>query len=526
MTAEFVSGAEGASAPLGRASGPGGAAPISVSALVARVKEALLDQMPQRLVVIGQVSNFKRQSSGHLYFSLKDASASINAVMFAGDAAYVRFDLADGMEVVAQGRVDVWEPQGRLQLYVNRLWPNGMGDLEVAFRQLKEKLGKEGLFDPAHKKVPARFPRAIGVITSPTGAAVRDIARTLRRRWPCVAVYLLAAKVQGQGAAEEIAQAIALLDGQAGRLGIDTLILARGGGSLEDLWAFNEEVVARAIYAARTPIICGVGHETDFTIADFVADVRAATPTAAAELATPDGAEFRRHIAQLAGRLNRRLRDLLSSGRQGLLSVTRSVVFRDPGAALRSRQQQLDELSGRLRHGLVELARQGEGRLAQAKAALQERHPRRLIDQASARLGQRRRDLAWALGHRAKLAGDALARRIQGMIRVHPRNRLALSAQHLASLARQLESLSYRSVLQRGFTVTRTEGIILRSARQVPPGAWLETEFAEGKVRSTAAGSSRRKAAPEQTPSLFDDSGAAQVGKPVPPRQQEEPHGQ
>jgi len=343
-----------------------GPRPLTVTELVGRIKEALLDAFGRRVVVIGEISNFKRHSSGHLYFSLKDAGATIDAVMFRQLASGVRFEVGDGLEVVAEGRVDVYEKQGRLQLYVERLTPRGAGALELAFRQLKAKLQAEGLFDPARKKPLPPFPRAIGVITSPTGAAVRDIARTLRRRWPAARVYLVGVRVQGDQAAGEIAEAVALLDAKADELGIDTIIVGRGGGSLEDLWAFNEEAVARAIFAARTPIISGVGHETDFAISDFVADVRAATPTAAAELAAPDSAELRRHVRVLGGRLGRRAAERLAAGQAALDGILRSVVFRDPAWRVRSARQELAELAGRMQIGLdagpgVGVGRAGQG---------------------------------------------------------------------------------------------------------------------------------------------------------------------
>jgi exodeoxyribonuclease VII large subunit len=357
-----------------------GPAPLTVSELVGRIKEALLDAFGQRVIVVGEISNFKRHTSGHLYFSLKDPNATIDAVMFRPLAARVRFDVGDGLEVVAEGRVDVYEKQGRLQFYVERLTPRGAGALELAFRQLKAKLQAEGLFDPARKKPLPRFPRAVGVITSPTGAAIRDIARTLRRRWPAARVYLVGVHVQGDQAAGEIAEAVALLDAKADELGIDTLIVGRGGGSLEDLWAFNEEVVARAIFAARTPIISGVGHEVDFAISDFVADVRAATPTAAAELAVPDAAELRRHVGVLAGRLARRADERLATARAGLEAILRSVVFRDPASRIRSGRQHADELVSRMQIGLEACRRQGQTRLHDANARLIEQHPRRLLE--------------------------------------------------------------------------------------------------------------------------------------------------
>ena len=434
VTAEFVGG-------------PKGERPVTVTELVGRIKEALLDALPRRLAVVGEISNFKRHGSGHLYFSLKDSGASIDAVMFRQWAGGVRFDVADGLEVVAEGRVDVWDKAGRLQLYVERLTPKGTGALELAFRQLKERLEGEGLFDPAAKKPLVRFPRAVGVITSPTGAAVRDIARTLGRRWPAARVYLVGVRVQGESAAGEIAEAVGLLDAAAGRLGIDTIILARGGGSLEDLWAFNEEPVARAVFAAATPIVSGVGHETDFTICDFVADVRAATPTGAAAAAVPDGAELRRHCDGLAGRLHRRAKEILAVARSALAAVGRSVVFRDPASPVRSARQELDELATRMRQGLRDGHREAEGRLAQAERSLAEHHPR---------------------------------------------HRLRLVAQRVAALGRQLEAMSYRAVLKRGYSVTRLAGKgILRRAPDAAAGDRLETELADGKITSTVDAAAR-----------------------------------
>jgi len=484
VTGEFVSGPK----------------PLTVTELVGRIKEALLDAFGRPVVVVGEISNFKRHSSGHLYFSLKDAGATIDAVMFRQLASAVRFDVADGLEVVAEGRVDVYEKQGRLQFYVERLTPRGAGALELAFQQLKAKLQADGLFDPARKKPLPRFPRAIGVITSPTGAAVRDIARTLRRRWPAARVYLVGVRVQGEQAAGEIAEAVALLDARAAELEIDTIIVGRGGGSLEDLWAFNEEAVARAIFAARTPIVSGVGHEVDFSIADFVADVRAATPTAAAELAVPDAAELRRHVRVLSGRLVRRLGERLAAGAAALEGVLRSVVFRDPAWRIRSARQDLAGLVSRAQIALDKVRRVGQQRLHDARARLIEQHPLRLLERARARAGKLARDLAWALGGRAKRAGDQLAARATRLIAVDPRHRTKLARQRLDALARQLDAMSYRAVLRRGFTVTRTGKEIVRSAAQVAAGDVLETELIDGKVQSRVepGGDARPRRAPRR----------------------------
>jgi exodeoxyribonuclease VII large subunit len=299
------------------------------------------------------------------------------------------------------------------------------------------------------------------------------------------------------------------MDRQAGRLGIDTIIVGRGGGSLEDLWAFNEEIVARAIYACHTPIVCGVGHETDFTIADFVADVRAATPTAAAELATPDKAEVARALEAMQHRLTRRLAEYLATCRQQLVSVQRSVVFRDPLMRVRSGHQQVDELSTRLRHRLEARCRGGEQRLHEAQRVLAGLHPQQLAERARNRLAAVRRDLAWALGHKAKLCGDALARMSGKLAAVQPGNRVKLCRALLDGLGGQLEAMSYRSVLKRGYSVTRKGGAIVRGPGQVANGDVLETELAVGKIRSVVddnAAKLRRKTKQEpQGPSLFSE---------------------
>ena len=241
-----------------RRPGRANSSPISVSALVGRIKQSLHEAFPERLCVVGQISNLSAPASGHLYFTLKDSGAAIGAAMWRARASKLKFRPTDGMEVVVKGKVDIYDVQGKVQLYVERITPAGVGALELAFRQLVEKLSREGLFEAGCKKPIRRFPRAIGVVTSATGAAIRDIQRTIRRRWAATEVFLLPATVQGEGAAEEIAEAIGLLDANAERFGIDTIIVARGGGSLEDLWAFNEEVLARAVFAAGTPIISGV----------------------------------------------------------------------------------------------------------------------------------------------------------------------------------------------------------------------------------------------------------------------------
>ena len=493
------------------------AAPWTVSALITRIKDALAEAFPDRVNVVGEISNLKRHGSGHMYFRLKDARTAIDAAMFKHRASRLRFTPEDGMEVVAEGRVDVYDVRGQLQLYVEQLLPKGAGALELAFRQLREKLQREGLFDPAVKQPIPAFPRAVGVVTSPTGAAVRDIRRTLARRWPAARVYLVPALVQGEAAAPSIVEALRLLDANASQYEIDTILLARGGGSLEDLWAFNEEPVARAIFTTRTPIISGVGHEVDVTIADLVADARAATPTAAAEMAVPDRREVDRLLTGQAERLERAAAEALRRSHRDLDFVLRSAVFRDPASRIRVEVRRADELSHRLGSALRGRLAVGRNRLEPAANRLAAVHPARLTDRAAGRLERIREALRWALGGRAKQAGDALAEARGRLTAGHPRHLARLSRQRLDGLARRLEALSYRSVLRRGYTVTRAPGgEILRSAAGAAAGAELETEFHDGRVVSRiekAAGSDKeqnrnvgkprgRKAPPG--PSLFD----------------------
>ena len=481
---------------------------MTVSTLLAGVKGAIADAYPQRVTVVGEISNFKFHSSGHMYFRLKDANSAIDVAMFKGRAAKLKFTPADGMEVIIVGRVDVYEVRGQLQLYADRMTPCGQGALELAFRQLCDKLRGEGLFDPTLKKPIPKFPRGVGIVTSLTGAALRDIRRTLRRRWPAVRVYVVGSLVQGDGASEQVAQAVTLLDANADKYEIDVIIVARGGGSIEDLWAFNEEPIARAIFRSRTPIICGVGHETDTTVADMVADVRAATPTAAAELAVPDASEVRRYVDDLSLRLTRRMRDNIAAAKLALDGVGRSVVFRDPMGCVRTRIQRIDELSLRGRGALGEMlagARQAIQQPANRLAAL---HPAHLAARARAKLQQSRHALAWALGRRAKLTGDRLTeatRRLEGCSPVH---RFALACQQVDAAARQLEAMSYRAVLGRGFSVTRdSDGKILRSAGETFDGQTITTELSDGKVASVVGqtGVRRKKKPPASGEgTLFD----------------------
>ena len=318
----------------------------SVTRLNNEIKD-LLDAVPgyRNLLVQGEISNYKAHSSGHHYMTLKDEGASINAVMFRSDALRLKFRLENGMKVIVRARVSSFPRTGQVQLYISEVIPDGTGALSLAFEQLKRKLQAEGLFDPAHKKPIPTCPQRIALVTSPTGAAVRDMVRILGRRWPLAKVTLYPAQVQGQGAAESIARALMLANavGEA-----DVILCGRGGGSMEDLWAFNEEVVARAIYDSDIPVISAVGHEPDVTIADFVADLRAPTPSGAAELAVPDRAEYALSVRTLDTRLRTAAHKQIEVWRQRLTTLQERLELRTPANYIAEKRLLLDQMTDRL----------------------------------------------------------------------------------------------------------------------------------------------------------------------------------
>jgi exodeoxyribonuclease VII large subunit len=316
--------------------------------------------------VSGEVSNLARPSSGHIYLTLKDSEGQLRAVMWRSAATRLKFDLRDGMEVLARGRMTVYVPRGDYQLQIEELQPKGIGPLELAFRQLRDKLFKLNYFDPARKKPLPRFPRRVALVTSPSGAAVRDMLEILGRRWPALEIWVCPVRVQGDGAAEEIAAAIRLVNrvGLAGPRPIDVLIVGRGGGSLEDLWAFNEECVAQAIFASRIPVVSGVGHETDLSIADLVADVRALTPSEAAERVAPDRREILDGLAAHAVNMRQVVLRRIDLARARLDDLSKRRSFRLPLERLRDLNQRLDEWSERVN-------RAGRQRLVQARQRIE-----------------------------------------------------------------------------------------------------------------------------------------------------------
>jgi exodeoxyribonuclease VII large subunit len=448
--------------------------PESVWQLTSRIRGLLEAEFP-RLWVVGQVSNLKRHTSGHAFFTLKDDRASIRCVVWKSYAGRLPPEMADGLEVEIKGHLSVFDAAGNYQVYVSSLQPRGLGKLEVAFRQLKAKLEAEGLFDPAHKRPLPRFPRCVGVVTSPTGAAVRDIIQVLSRRWPPAGIILAPARVQGEGAAAEIVRGIRNLN----RLGgVDVLIVGRGGGSLEDLWPFNEESVARAIYASAAPVVSAVGHETDFSISDFVADVRAPTPSAAAEIVAPDAREFLASLAATESRLARNLRHRLERLRSDLAHVAGHRYFRYPHELVLAHSERVEDLAQRLAAGSRDLRGRLRLRLEQAAGRLAEHAPRAAHEAAvgAVRMLAFRLDAAARalLAHRWKAGIDRLAGR--------------------------LGDLNPDRVLARGYsrTVLERTGASLTRAADARAGDLLRTHVAEGQVLSRVTGTeaTRRAARP------------------------------
>ena len=416
--------------------------------------------------VEGEISGLARPSSGHLYWRMKDESAQLRCAMFRQNNRRLGFRPDDGQHVLARGRVSIYEPRGEYQLVVEYLEEVGEGLLRRRFEELKRKLASEGLFDPGRKREKPELPRRIGVVTSPNGAAVRDIVTVLARRFPAVPVLIYPTAVQGSGAAVEIASALELADRRGE---CDLLILARGGGSLEDLWSFNEEVVARAMAAVSIPIISGVGHEIDFTIADFVADIRAPTPSGAAELAVPDQSQWTARIETMGERLFRAAGQRLAEPSNRLTALGHRLQQSHPGVQLRHSAQRLDELETRYRLALRQSLEERRSRLSESAARLRGASPAERIGSLDERLGFLFRSLGRA-------ARDALHRR---------RERLLLAR-------RTLESVSPTATLERGYAIVSSgdSGAIITDARSAPPGSSVDIRLARGGLAATVETSS------------------------------------
>ena len=345
---------------------------LTVSEVTDQIKDLLETSFPN-VWIEGEISNFSRPRSGHCYLTLKDDEAQLPAVIWRSTASRLRFDLHDGLEVVCLGHLDVYPPRGRYQLIVREIEPKGIGALELAFRQLRDKLAKEGLFEPGYKKPLPAFSRRIAVVTSATGAAIRDFLEVLRRRWRGTDVWIVPVRVQGEGAAEEIATAIE----QVNRLAElpDCIVVTRGGGSLEDLWAFNEERVVRAIFSSTIPVVSAIGHEIDVTLSDLVADVRALTPSEAAELVAPAADELAAHLGQVQKRMAAALRGRVGTMQTRLDAVARHRLFRRPLELVFERGRRLDELAGRQDRALARRMEVARAKLEATAAQLDSLSP-------------------------------------------------------------------------------------------------------------------------------------------------------
>jgi exodeoxyribonuclease VII large subunit len=345
---------------------------LSVWELTAQLKDLLETSFPA-VCVVGEICDLARPRSGHCYLTLKDDRAQIRAVLWRAALGRVRFDLRDGLAVICRGHIDLYAPRGSYQLIIEQIEPKGIGARELAFRQLRDRLAREGLFDPQRKRPLPRFARRIGIVTSPTGAAIRDFLQVLARRWRGADVLLVPARVQGEGAAQEIAAGIQQLNRMAQP--VDCLVVARGGGSLEDLWAFNEEVVVRAIHGSQIPVVSAVGHEIDVTLSDLVADVRALTPSEAAELVAPSSEEIAQRLGQIRQRMVAALRGRLTAARSHLDALARHHAFRRPYARVQELQRRLDELDLRLARAARHRVRQGHDKLTAITARLESLSP-------------------------------------------------------------------------------------------------------------------------------------------------------
>jgi exodeoxyribonuclease VII large subunit len=435
---------------------------LSVAQLTRRIS-GLLESGIGSVWVEGEISNLRRQASGHSYFTLKDEESQLSCVLFARTAAGQKTELRDGLQVQLHGDVSVYQPRGQYQMVVRLVQAKGEGQLQARFEELKRRLASEGLFDQERKRPLPRFPRRIGVVTSPTGAAIHDFLRVLHRRHPGLRVVINPVRVQGKGAAAEIAAAIAELSaGGEGVGGVDVIVVTRGGGSLEDLWEFNEESVARAITTSAVPVVSAVGHEIDFSIADFVADLRAPTPSAAAELLAADGAELLDRCLSLVGRIAREATALLVGyvSRERLLGS--SGLFREPLRRLDEARQTLDRMDEDLAGMLERRVEQLRAGLSTMAALLTSAHP----------------------GHRltaARQGMGSLAARLQ----IPVSRRMDRDRNRLERVNAALSALSPQATLARGFSITRNaEGKVITSATQVKPGDRIRTQLAEGEIES------------------------------------------
>lgn len=431
----------------------------SITALNRAIKN-MFDSKPElnRVYIKGEISNFKHHSRGHFYFTLKDENSRIAAVMFASYAKDIKFEPEDGMKVLVSGRVTVYEATGGYQIYVDEMALDGIGNLYLEYEKLKEKLQEEGLFNLEHKKPIPRFPKKIGIITAPTGAAIRDILSTIKRRYPLCETILFPALVQGVGAKESIVKQLTL----AQEFDLDVIICGRGGGSIEDLWAFNEEIVARAIYNSKIPIISAVGHEIDFTIADFVADLRAPTPTGAAEMAVPNIVDLRTLIEQYKIRLNENIKNIISFNQKRIDNIKNAYVIRNPMALYEVKEQKLDTFIERINSYIKQILNDYYLRLSHVKESYILKNP-----------------LASYEVHRERINS------IRNNLNIIIQNKLNVFNHQYEIIINKLNLLNPLNVLSKGYSlVTDSNGKIIKEAKDLKKDDLISIKMYEGSVKA------------------------------------------
>jgi len=429
----------------------------TVSQVNTLIKTVLENSLPGRLTITGEISGFTiYPSSGICYFDLKDENAILPCVMWPDKFAKVKFRPENGLAIFGTGHIGVYGPKGKYQFYVESMEPAGKGALWLAYEQTKNRLAKEGLFDEAHKKPLPKYPKRIGILTSESGAAIEDIKDSIWNRWPCVKLFLYPVPVQGEGAAEKIAAGLRDINRRNKELKLDILIVGRGGGSMEDLWAFNEEVLARAIFESKIPVISAVGHEVDTTIADLVADARASTPTKAGVVAVPDMQEVLRQLASMENRLAGEIKAALKLSRQSLETILASAVFRSPLISVYNKQQQLDELGANLSEVIKRLLVQARDKLHAGFEKIIKIEPHRLLRGKTIDLND--------LKNRVNTAVKASINE----------SRILLIAQ-----TNRLAGLNPKSVLQRGYSITtdKKTGLLVRNLEDVQIEDYIITEF-------------------------------------------------
>jgi exodeoxyribonuclease VII large subunit len=431
---------------------------LSVSALTKYIKRKFdADPHLHDVHVRGEISNFKQHSSGHMYFTLKDDKARILAVMFSSQSRFMKFSPENGMKVIVKGDITVYEPSGQYQMYINQMQPDGVGELFLAYEQLKKRLEAEGYFALEHKKTIPSYPQTVGVITSPTGAAIRDIITTIRRRYPMVTILIFPALVQGENASRSIAKAIE----QANEMnGLDVLIVGRGGGSIEELWAFNEEIVAQAIYTSTVPIISAVGHETDFTIADFVADLRAPTPTGAAELAVPHIEELLERVLQRKTRLLQAMNGRFRFEKQRLDRIHKSYAFRYPQRLYEQKLEQVDKLTEQLVRGASRLTELKKSEHEMITRRLFRNHPSVALREAQNRFERSQKDINRAIMQIFSKKQTEFDRMIS-----------------------TLQALSPLKIMERGYSlVYRDNHQLVKSIKQVRENDSIQIQLTDGNL--------------------------------------------